>query len=139
MDDRMAFWGTVLLGAGMGLGATAVAAWIQSAAWPVLSQTGAVQMERWESYRAYLKDLVKSDAALREEWLNEYLPYAVSFGLGQRCVEAFKKRGMNTALPWVLSASGGYADGSVVTAAISASSAASSGGGGGGGGASGAG
>ncbi len=140
VDSGMVFGGTVLLGLGIGLSTAAFAVWAQSSSWQVLSETGAVRLERWTSYRAYLKDLIQSDAALREEWLNEYLPYAVAFGLGERWVDAFKKRGLSTALPWVLSASGGHADGVVVAASISASSASGSGaGGGGGGGASGAG
>lgn len=139
-DQPMVFWGTVLLGAGLGLVAAAVAFWIQSLGWPVLSQNGAARIGRWSSFRAYLKDMIRSDAALREEWLTEFLPFAVAFGLGEQWVKAFKDRGLSTALPWVLTASGGYADGVAVTAAISASSASGgSGGGGGGGGSSGAG
>ncbi len=138
--QRLAFWGTIMLGLSFSLILAAIVLWIQANNWPVLTQAGAARLEHWISFRDYLKELVRTKVELRDEWLDEYLPYAVAFNLGDRWVKAYKDRGLSTALPWVLATQGGYADGMVVTAAIHSSSAASSGGGaGGGGGSSGAG
>ena len=110
--------------------------------WDIYTANGAEARLRWEGFRVYLKDLTSRDQMLQSDWFDGYLPFALAIGLGERWVKAFKNQGLSTLIPYVLAASGGYADGSVFVAAASATSASSSGGaagGGGGGGSSGAG
>jgi uncharacterized protein len=140
--DNLAMVGMLLFGGSLGVLGGGIVLWLYGDRWKILTPQGKQRQERWNAFRLYIRELVKSDSVLQAEWLGDYLPFAVAFGLGDRWVKAFKDRGLSTLLKWVYQAEGGYADSMVLTAVIITSTANSGGGSagsGGGGGASGAG
>ncbi|MEN4010731.1 MAG: DUF2207 domain-containing protein [Bellilinea sp.] len=138
--------GMVLLGAAVGIIIAAVLGWIFSAQIAALTPAGMTRRGRWLAFQDYIKSLTKREnqTQLQGEWLENYLPYAVAFGMGDRWVKAFRDRGLSTILSWAQTTDDDGIDGSVLTAVIVTSSAdaggdSGGGGGGGGGGSSGAG
>lgn len=133
--------GIILVGGALGLVAGAAIAWLVGSSWGILSAQGKQRQMRWIAFRNYLRRLSKPGTTLQGSWLEEYLPYAVAFNMGDRWVKAFRDQGLSTVLSWT-GAGGAAIDSNVLTAVIissSASSGSSGGAGGGGGGSSGAG
>ena len=139
--NNLATVGMLLLGGALGMLVGGFVFWIYNGSWKVFTIQGKQRQERWNSFRLYIRELIKTDTLLKAEWLDAYLAYSVSFGLGDRWVKAFKDRGLSTLLNWVYLANGDFADSTILTAVIVTSTADSSSAGSsaGGGGASGAG
>ncbi|MEW6180480.1 MAG: CPBP family glutamic-type intramembrane protease [Chloroflexota bacterium] len=130
------FMGVLLMGIALGLMVGSFFLWIAGYKLNIFTPAGMQRLQRWLSFRNYLRDLIKPENSqlLRQEWLEAYLPYAVAFGLGDRWVKAFRNRGLSTLLSWAYSSEGAGVESAVLTAVITTSSLDSSSGGGGGGG-----
>jgi len=133
------FIGVLLMGVGLGLMAAAFILWVTGYNLSILTAGGAQRFQRWQSFRDYLRRLMKSENGLllRQEWLEDYLPYAVAFGLGDAWVKAFRNQGLSTLLGWAYTSDSVGIESTMLTAIITTSSMDSSSGGGGGAGGSG--
>jgi uncharacterized membrane protein len=130
------FVGVVLMGVGLGSMIGAFSFWITAEKLSIFTLGGMQRFQRWESFRGYLRQLMKPENSglLRQEWLEEFLPYAVAFGLGDAWVKAFRNQGLSTLLSWATALDGSAVDSAVLTGVITTSSMDSGDGGGGGGG-----
>jgi len=128
--------GVVLMGVGLGSMIGAFSFWITAEKLSIFTLGGMQRFQRWESFRGYLRQLMKPEnsSLLRQEWLEEFLPYAVAFGLGDAWVKAFRNQGLSTLLSWATALDGSAVDSAVLTGVITTSSMGSGDGGGGGGG-----
>ncbi len=133
------FIGVLLMGVGLGLMAAAFLIWLTAYNLSILTVAGVQRLQRWQSFRDYLRRLVKPENSpmLRQEWLEDYLPYAVAFGLGDAWVKAFRNQGLSTLLGWAYTSDSAGIESTMLTAVITTSSMDSSSGGGGGAGGSG--
>ncbi|MFN7035744.1 MAG: DUF2207 family protein [Bellilinea sp.] len=130
------FVGVVLMGVGLGSMIGAFSLWITAEKLSIFTLGGMQRFQRWQSFRGYLRQLMKPENSglLHQEWLEEFLPYAVAFGLGDAWVKAFRNQGLSTLLSWATALDGSGVDSAVLTGVIATSSMDSGDGGGGGGG-----
>ncbi len=130
------FVGVVLIGAGLGLLVGVAVLWIMANSLSILTPGGLQRFRRWQSFRDYLRHLMKPEnsSLLRQEWLEDYLPYAVTFGLGDAWVKAFRNGGLRTILSLASTSDGAGVESAVLTAVMTTSAMDSGGGGGGDGG-----
>lgn len=139
----LAFAGTLLVAAALGLLILAIGALVITFGWVPTTPSGENRRRRWQAFRDHLKTAARSDQWYDPELLNRYLPYAVAFDLGQEWARKLSRQGLEAALPWLVGNAGESGDISGLVAAIVVISSAGNGGaagaGGGGGGASGAG
>lgn len=136
-----AWIGTLVMGVSIPAFVLSIVGLVMAGNWGVLSGKGLKARDQWQGFAEYLKTQIRSnEAALPEEWLDAYLPYAVALRFGDRWAGAFQERGLRPQLAW-LRAAGDLQAGDVLAlmTVISSSSSSGGGGGGGGGGASGAG
>ncbi len=113
-------------------------AFIMAGTYSPLSDEGAREAARWQSFGAYLREVVKGrDAAWDLRLFERYLPYAAAFGLVEGWAKAFQKRGGAEIPGWfhVATDSGAGNVGAFVamTSSAHATTSSASGGGGGGG------
>lgn len=143
VSENRAFVGMLLMGFSIALFVLSIACLSMASSWFVLTERGLRARKQWWAFADYLKGQVRSQVSiLQEEWLNDYLPFAAAFHIGDRWARAFQDRGLQPQLAWLRAADDMQAANVVaLMAGISASSDSASGasGGGGGGGASGAG
>lgn len=131
-----------VLAATTGLSAGAVilgcALLIYSSGYSPLTPAGEEQAARWKGFAEYLKQVTKGrEPAVRADYFERYLPYAVIFGLGTRWAKYFQELGGLPLPVWFQAAAGSQGDFAALLAVISAGDSSAGAGAAGGGGASG--
>jgi hypothetical protein len=110
---------------------------VAGASFSVSSDAALQEKARWQAFASYLKDVAKGkEPFVGARLMEEYLPYAASFGLAAEWAKLFKQRGDEQVMAWfrplTSAADGGSA---AFIAMIAASSSVGAGGGAGGAGA----
>lgn len=128
-------WPFILVAVAFLLGMVAL---IMAGIYSPLSDEGAREAARWQSFGAYLREVVKGrDAAWDLRLFERYLPYAAAFGLVEGWAKAFQKRGGAEIPAWFHAATdsgtGSVAAFVAMTSSAHATTASASGGAGGGG------
>jgi hypothetical protein len=134
-----------LAGIGIAMFLLSLIVLIYAAAFSPLTPAGEEQKARWEGFAGYLKGVSRGEEpAVRPDYFERYLAYAVVFGLGTKWAKYFDRLGGVPLPAWFHAMAGSNGDFGAMIAVMSASdstsaSAAGSGGGASGGGSSGAG
>lgn len=101
---------------GIGLILTAAALFVVSRYMPAKSEKGSVAAAQWLAFKRYLQDIEKyTDLEAAKEKFEQYLPYAVAFGLERSWIRKFSAVPGTPIPPWYLPfpGHGGYYGGPV--------------------------
>lgn len=83
------------------LGAVGVSAMAFASGMPAKSRAGAEEAAKWNAFREYLRNLDKYDQAERvAAKFDQYLPYAVAFGIDRSWVQRFQRVEQMSIPPW---------------------------------------
>jgi uncharacterized protein (TIGR04222 family) len=127
-----------LAGIGIALFLLSIIILMYAASFSPLTPAGEEQKARWESFARYLKGVSRGEeSAIRPDYFERYLAYAVVFGLGTNWAKYFDRLGGVPLPAWFHAMAGSNGDFGAMIAVMSASDSASASAAGGGAGASG--
>ncbi len=100
-NPDLTFYGVIAMGILAGMLLTGGVATVFGTLWNILTPQGKILQGRWMAFQKYLVEQSRANMPLQVSWLEEFLPYAVAFELGNRWVRAFARQGMRAMPVWL--------------------------------------